>query len=350
MDLSIVIPVYNEEGNVAELHQRIKEVCDPLGRTYEIIFVDDGSYDETFENLKALEPVKIIRFRKNWGQTAALDAGIKTSVGDVIITMDGDLQNNPVDIPRLLEKMKSENLDVVSGWRKDRKDSFMKRFISGGAKWLRDRMIRDGVHDSGCTLKAYKRECFETLDLYGEMHRFIVALLKMKGFKIGEIEVKHHPRKNGKTKYGTTRTIKGFLDMLSVWFWKKFANRPLHLLGTAGIIMMFVGSISGLWALYDKIFMKVDLSDTSLTTLTMFLFFAGFAMFIGGVLADMVSKTYYNSSKDKVYLIKEVVENKTESTTRPTIRPATRPTIRNYVPTSQKNHQKSRERDPGSLR
>ncbi|MBU0577661.1 glycosyltransferase family 2 protein [Patescibacteria group bacterium] len=345
MDLSIVIPVYNEKDNVTELHRRIVEVCKPLNKTFEIIFVDDGSYDGTFEELKSCpSPIKIIRFRKNWGQTAALDAGIKASKGSVIVTMDGDLQNDPSDIPHLLEKMESENLDVVSGWRKDRKDPLMKRIISRGAKALRDKLVRDGIHDSGCTLKAYKRECFNTVDLYGEMHRFVVGILKMKGFKVGEIVVKHHPRKHGNTKYNTSRTIKGFLDMLSIWFWKKFANRPLHLLGTAGILMMFVGTISGVTAIYLKFFRGVDLSDTALTTLTMFLFFAGVFMFIAGILADMVSKTYYSSSKDQVYLIKEVIDKNIGNQTE-----GIKPSTQIHVKQSHSSNQTSRQRDPQSL-
>ena len=222
--------------------------------------------------------------------------------------MDGDLQNDPADIPKLLNKLEEEDLDVVSGWRKDRKDSFMKRFVSGGARWLRNRLIKDGIHDSGCTLKAYRSECFKTLDLYGEMHRFIVALLKLRGYRIGEIEVSHHARRHGVTKYNMNRTVKGFLDMLSVWFWKKFANRPLHLLGGVGLFMILTGIFSGGFALYKKFFLGVDLSDTSLTMLTMFLFFFGLFMFISGILADMVSKIYFASSRDQVYLIQEVIE------------------------------------------
>ena len=180
MELSVIIPAYNEKDNVGELHRGIVNSCKKLNKTFEVIFIDDGSDDGTYEALKACPaPIKIIRFRKNWGQTAALDAGIKMAKGDVIIMMDGDLQNDPTDIPQLLEKMEAEDLDVVSGWRKDRKDTFMKKFVSKGAKFLRDKLIRDGIHDSGCTLKAYKRECFDTIDLYGEMHRFIVAQLKM---------------------------------------------------------------------------------------------------------------------------------------------------------------------------
>jgi len=346
MDLSIIIPVYNEKDNVKELHRLILKACDQLNKTYEIIFVDDGSSDGTYEELKGLTPAKIIRLRKNWGQTAALDAGIKAAKGEILITMDGDLQNDPADIPRLLEKMESENLDVVAGWRKKREDSFSKRFISKGAKLLRNILIHDGIQDSGCTLRAYKHECFDTLDLYGEMHRFIVALLKMRGFKVGEIEVTHHARKNGKTKYNSTRAVKGFLDMLSVWFWKKFANRPLHMLGTAGILMMFVGTGSGLWALYYKIFHNIDMSDTSLTVLTMFLFFAGFAMFIGGILADMISKTYYSSSRDQVYLIEKIIDNKRDDGIAEN---PPSPSIKINVRQSHPNHQGSRQEDPGSV-
>lgn len=309
MDISIVIPVYNEKDNVTKLHQGLTRTLMPMGRPFEIIFVDDGSDDGTHEALKECPgPIKIIRFRKRWGQTAALDAGIKAAKGDVLITMDGDLQNDPEDIPRLITKLESEDLDVVSGWRRKRKDPFMKRFISRGAKILRDKLIRDGIHDSGCTLKAYRRKCFETVNLYGEMHRFIVALLKMKGFKVGEIEVKHHPRMHGRTKYNMSRTIKGFLDMLSVWFWKKFANRPLHLLGGAGLLMMFVGVLSGILAVYLKFSRGIDLSETSLTVLTMLLFFSGTFMFIAGIMVDMISKTYYSTSRDEVYLIEKIIE------------------------------------------
>ena len=346
MELSIVIPVYNEKGNIKELHQSIIKVCNKLHKPFEVIFVDDGSSDGTYETLKSCtSPIKIIRLRRNRGQTAALDAGIKAAKGKVIITMDGDLQNDPEDIPNLLAKMELDNLDIVSGWRKNRKDTFFKRFISKGAKILRDKLIKDEIHDSGCTLKAYKKECFNTVDLYGEMHRFIVALLVMKGFKVGEIVVKHHPRKYGKTKYNITRTVKGFLDMLSVWFWKKFANRPLHLLGTAGMIMVFAGSLSGVWAFYMKIFKDIDLSETSLTILTMFLFFSGFFMFIAGILADMISKTYYNTSKDKVYLIEEIIEKNTDSKEVDSIQPS----IQIYAKQNNPSNQKSRQIDTQSL-
>ena len=309
MYLSIVIPTYNELDNVGELHRKLLDVCHKLHKPFEIIFVDDGSSDGTFEALKACpSPIKILKFRRNRGQTAAIDAGVKTAKGEVIVMLDADMQNDPEDIPAMLEMLEREKLDVVSGWRKNRKDSFMKCFISSGARILRSRLINDGIHDSGCTLKAYRKHCFDTIDLYGEMHRFIVGLLKVKGFKIGEIVVKHHPRIHGVTKYNFWRTFKGFLDMLSVWFWRKFANRPLHLLGGMGFIMMTVGFATGVWALYMKFFQDIDLSDTSFTVLTMFLFFTGFFLFIIGIMADMMSKIYYSTSRDEVYLIEEVIE------------------------------------------
>lgn len=222
MFISIVIPLKDEEKNVSKLHREVKEVFKKNKLKGEFIFVDDGSSDKTLEELKKLKPIKVIAFRKNFGQTAAMDAGIKEAKGEVIVTMDGDLQNDPNDIPKLLNKME-EGFDVVSGWRKNRKDSFSKKFASRGANWLRGILIKDGINDSGCSLKAYKKECFDNLDLYGEMHRFIPATLKIKGFRIGEVVVNHRPRIAGKTKYNFKRVLKGFLDMLSVWFWRKFS-------------------------------------------------------------------------------------------------------------------------------
>ena len=199
--VSIVVPVYNEEGNVAELHKEICTVCEQEGYDYEVIFVDDGSTDKTVEICKTLRPLKLICMRTNFGQTAAMDARIHAAKYNYIITMDGDGQNDPKDIPNLISYLEENNLDVVSGWRKNRKDTFMKRFTSRGANLLRYLIVHDGIHDSGCSLKIYKKECFEGVHLYGEMHRFIPALLKIKGFKIGETVVNHRPRTSGYTKY-----------------------------------------------------------------------------------------------------------------------------------------------------
>ena len=248
-DISVVVPVFNEEGNVKELHSEILEVCKRLECEFEIIFIDDGSSDKTAEICQTLCPLKFIQMRRNFGQTAAMDAGIKAAQYDYIVTMDGDLQNDPADIPHMIEYLEENNLDVVSGWRKNRKDSFMKRFTSRGANFLRHMIVHDGIHDSGCSLKVYRRECFEGINLYGEQHRFIPALLKIKGFTVGEVVVNHRPRTSGVTKYNWKRTIKGFVDMISVWFWNKFASRPLHLLGGAGLGFIGLGFICGIWSI-----------------------------------------------------------------------------------------------------
>ena len=209
--VSIVIPVYNEEGNVSDLHKEIKSVCLLNGYIYEIIFVDDGSTDKTAEICKGLYPLKYIRMRKNFGQTSAMDAGIKAAQYDYIVTMDGDRQNDPADIPYMIKYLEDNNLDVVSGWRKNRKDSFLKCFTSRGANFLRHLIVKDGIHDSGCSLKVYRRECFDGVNLYGEQHRFIPAILKIKGFTIGEVVVNHRPRTSGKTKYNGKELLKGSL-------------------------------------------------------------------------------------------------------------------------------------------
>lgn len=304
----MVVPIYNEEGNVVELHRQILDACKKIGRPFEIIFVDDGSKDGSMQKMEGLLPLKIIKFRKNFGQTASMDVGIKESIGELVVTLDGDLQNDPSDIPKLIDKL-DEGYDVISGWRKNRRDTFMKRFVSRGARALRRVLINDGIHDSGCTLKVYKRECFKGVDLYGEMHRFIPALLKLKGFKIGEVVVNHRERHSGITKYGVTRTMKGFLDMLSVWFWKKFANRPLHLFGGVGLFLIFVSFIAGTYAAYMKLFMGLDLSDTLLSTLAMLTFVGGIQFLVFGLLADILSKNYYASTKDKPYDVERYVVN-----------------------------------------
>lgn len=235
LGVSVVVPVYNEEGNVEKLHQEIKRMCVNAGYDYEIIFINDGSSDKTDQICRTLKPLKYIQFRRNFGQTAAMDAGIKAATKEFIATLDGDGQNDPADIPKMLEYMREHQYDVVSGWRKNRKDTFMKRFISRGANALRYLLVHDGIHDSGCSLKVYRRECFKGINLYGEQHRFIPAILEIKGFKVGEMVVNHRARTSGKTKYNWHRTIKGFVDMISVWFWNKYASRPLHVLGAFGI-------------------------------------------------------------------------------------------------------------------
>lgn len=306
--ISIVVPIFNEEDNVQELHKEIKEVCKKLLYDYEIIFVDDGSKDKTCERVKGLYPLKYIRFRRNFGQTAAMDAGIKNAQYDYIITMDGDRQNDPADIPKLIKNLEENNLDVVSGWRKNRKDTFMKKITSRGANLLRGIIVKDNIHDSGCSLKIYRKECFEHINLYGEMHRFIPALLEIKGFSVGEMVVNHRARAAGTTKYNWKRTFKGFVDMISVWFWNKFAVRPLHLMGSAGIVTLGCAALFAIWT-FILFITGEDLSDNFQPILTIFFIITGLQLFIFGLLGDVLSKIYYGSKIDNSYSIKEIVEN-----------------------------------------
>ena len=307
--ISIVVPVYNEEENIADFHQEIVDICKKNQFDFEIIFVDDGSTDSTVKEIKKITPVKLIRLRKNFGQTAAMDAGIKLAKNHYVITMDGDGQNDPNDIPKMIQLLEEKDLDVVSGWRRKRKDGFLKRFVSRIANLLRAIIIHDGINDSGCSLKVYKKECFEQISLYGEMHRFIPAILKIKGFKIGELEVNHRPRTKGKTKYNWRRTFKGFIDMISVWFWNKFAVRPLHLLGGIGLFFLALGGILGLFTLYVFLDKRQDLSDTLLPIMTIFFIITGILLFILGLISDILVKSYYETTRDRPYSIKDISEN-----------------------------------------
>ncbi len=307
--ISVVVPVYNEEGNVRELHKEIMDVCEKEGYEYEIIFINDGSSDRTDEICRTLSPLKYICMRRNFGQTAAMDAGIKVAKYDYIVTMDGDRQNDPEDIPQMLRHLVENNLDVVSGWRKNRKDTFMKRFISRGANFLRGILVKDGIHDSGCSLKVYKKECFNGMNLYGEQHRFIPALLKIKGFTVGEVVVNHRARTAGRTKYNWHRTIKGFVDMISVWFWNKYATRPLHILGGFGILSLMLGFGCGIWSVVIFIMGHKMSNNIIPPILTVFFVIIGLLMFIFGLMSEIMMKTYYGVHVDVPYSIKEVVSN-----------------------------------------
>ena len=306
--ISVVVPVYNEEGNVAKLHEEIVEVMKANKYKFEIIFVDDGSSDDTQKICKKLKPLRYIRMRRNFGQTAAMDAGIKHAKNYYIVTMDGDRQNDPADIPMMINYLEENDLDIVSGWRKNRKDTFFKKFVSRGANLLRHFIIHDGIHDSGCSLKVYKRECFKGVNLYGEQHRFIPAILKIKGYKVGEVVVNHRPRVSGKTKYNWKRTIKGFVDMISVWFWEKFAYRPLHLLGATGLLFLFLGGICGLWSVV--LFLSgAKMSNNMIPPLlTIFFMIIGILLFVFGLMSEMMMKTYYGTGIDSPYNIEKISE------------------------------------------
>ena len=323
MKLSLVIPAKNEEDNVLELYKEIKHVLDnasvyfsKLGSkdligSYEIIFIDDGSTDKTFSKLISIRDknVKVIKFRKNFGQSASWLAGFDSAKGDVIVTMDSDLQNDPKDIPRLLVKLE-EGYDCVSGWRYKRKDPFFKKIFSRISRFLRHRLINDGVNDSGCSLKAYKKECLEGIELFGEMHRYIVSLIKIRGFKVGEIKVRHRPRIRGKTNYKFARLIKGFLDLWNIWFWQKFSSRPLHLFGFLGILGILFGFVTGSYSIYLRLFNGVDLSDTFLPVVAVFSFMVGIQLLVSGILGDAIMKCYNKVKHKKGYEINRIVENK----------------------------------------
>lgn len=305
--ISIVVPVYNEEGSIAALHKEITEVCESNQYDYEIIFINDGSSDKTAEICRKLIPLKYIEFRKNFGQTAAMDAGIKAAAKEFIVTLDGDGQNDPHDIPEMMKYLHEKELDIVSGWRKNRKDSFGKRFASRGANFLRGILINDHIHDSGCSLKVYRRECFDGLTLYGEQHRFIPALLMIRGWKAGEIEVHHRPRTSGVTKYNWRRTFKGFTDMLSVRFFAHYAGRPQHLFGSIGLVNGLIGVILLLWTV-----VRACLRESVTVTLLLALFCLGACLFliVSGLLAEAVMKNYFDTNHRTVYSIKCISENR----------------------------------------
>jgi glycosyltransferase involved in cell wall biosynthesis len=239
---SVVVPVYNEEGNLEKLDAEIKVVMKKLG-TFEIIYVNDGSTDSSLDVLKKLKGVRIINLNRNYGQATALDAGFKAASGEYVVSLDADLQNDPEDIPKLYKKLIDEGLDVVAGWRKDRKDRQGVKVLTKTGRAMRKVLISDKVHDTGCTLRVYRREAVKNLDLGGEMHRYILAYLRWKGFRIGELEVNHRPRHSGTTKYGYNKAIKGFIDLVYVWFIDKYSQRPLHIFGATGLFSFFVGAV-----------------------------------------------------------------------------------------------------------
>lgn len=303
MYISFVVPVLNEKDNVAQLHSEIVAAAKKIGKSYEIIFVDDGSSDGTQKEIKKQKGVRLIEMRRNFGQTAALDAGIKAATGKYLVTLDGDLQNDPADVPAMLKLLHDEDLDVVCGWRYERRDDPVKRFISAGARELRSILVEDGVHDSGCTLRVYQREAFDDLDLRGEMHRFIPAMLKWRGFKIGEMKVNHRPRIHGHSKYNMRRTFKGFLDMLSLWFFRKYASRPLHFLGAIGLGCFGVGVVLGGYLAVGRLIGWFGLAQSIWPLVAVFLVLFGMQMFVSGLIMDLVmtsgrAKNYFTKTEN----------------------------------------------------
>ena len=306
--ISIIIPVYNEEENLDALQTRLSALLENLHLEYEIIYVDDGSRDGSFKILEKLAAadnrLKVIKFRKNYGQTAAMSAAIDAASGEVIIPLDADLQNDPQDIPRLLEKI-DEGYDVVSGWRKHRHDTFITRKLPS---MMANRLISSvtGVylHDYGCSLKAYRAEIIKDVRLYGEMHRFIPAFSALEGARVTEIPVTHHPRMAGKSKYGLSRTIKVFLDLMVVKFLGDYAKRPIHIFGTLGLLLCLGGVLCGMVTLYEK-FMLADapVHRNPLILLAVFLFMLGVQFIMMGLLAELNIRTYHESQGKKTYTV-----------------------------------------------
>ncbi|NMC51657.1 glycosyltransferase family 2 protein [Candidatus Kuenenbacteria bacterium] len=309
--LSIVIPIYNEAENLPELFQEIKSSLASLGADYEIIAVNDGSTDNSFNVLKSLATadakIKVISFSRNFGQTAALSAGFVHASGEVIIPLDADLQNDPHDIPLLLAKL-SEGYDIVSGWRKNRQDKLISRKIpSRLANSLIGKITKVKLHDYGCTMKAYKRESLAPVRLYGEMHRFIPALAAWHGAKITEVVTNHRPRKFGQTKYGIRRTFKVILDLLTVKFLTDYSTKPMHFFGKAGFYSFSLAFLSGFLAVYLRLFHHISLIITPLPLLTVFLMLVGLQFILMGLLAEMITRTYYETQNKPTYFIKEKI-------------------------------------------
>lgn len=310
MTLSIVIPLFNEEENIPILYKKLKENLDPLGKEYEILFVDDGSTDRTLSILEEIQlrdkKVIILSLRRNFGQTAAFAAGFDFARGDVIITMDGDLQNDPADIPKLLELIKDN--DLVSGWRKKRKDPFFSRRLpSLVANWLISNVTGVKLHDYGCSLKAYRRDVIKNLKLYGEMHRFIPAVASWYGVRVAEVEVGHFPRLKGSTKYGISRTIKVVLDLITVKFLQSFSTKPIQFFGPAGVFSGFLGFLISIYLSIDKIFFGKNIGGRPLLLLGVLLIIVGIQLIGMGLLGEMLVRVYHESQRKPIYVIKKIL-------------------------------------------
>jgi glycosyltransferase involved in cell wall biosynthesis len=311
LDLSIVVPLLNEEDNIDLLYQSLDKVLNEIGKSSEIIFVDDGSSDATFSHLINIiqddERVLVIRFRRNFGQTAAFSAGFDYARGDIIITLDGDLQNDPSDIPHLLNKIE-EGYDVVSGWRVNRKDAYLvRRLPSNIANWIISSVTGVRLHDYGCSLKAYRQEVVKNLRLYGEMHRFIPALASWMGIRVAEIPVNHHPRKFGQSKYGLGRTIKVMLDLVTVKFLLDYATRPIQIFGFLGLLSFLSGSGLGIYLAVLRIFFNQPLGDRPILLLAVLLVVLGVQLLTMGLMGEMIIRTYHETQGKPIYMIRDLM-------------------------------------------
>ena len=308
-EVSVFLPVFNEEPNLRPLHAKLDAALKALGRSAEIVYVDDGSSDGSLKILRELAEadsrVRVVALRRNYGQTAAMAAGIDAASGKVLIPMDADLQNDPADIIRLLEKL-DEGYDVVSGWRKNRKDKMITRKIPS---MLANRLISwiGGVplHDYGCSLKAYRRESLQDVRLYGEMHRFIPIYASWDGARVTEIPVEHHPRTMGKSKYGLSRTLKVVYDLMTIKFMASYQTKPIYVFGSFGMLAFLISLLAGLYAVFLKVFHKADFVQTPLPVLTIVLFAVGVQFLLMGLLAEMLVRTYHESQAKSIYAVRE---------------------------------------------
>jgi len=311
MELSIVFPVYNEEGNLVNLHKKLKDALGELRKEHEIIFVDDGSTDRSFEILSKLhkkdKTVKVIKFRRNFGQTAAILAGFQNSKGKIVVTMDADLQNDPADIKLLLDKME-EGYDVVSGWRYDRKDPFItKRLPSLFSNWFARKLVKLDIHDFGCMLKAYRREAVKNLRIYGEMHRYITAIIAANGYKVSEVKVSHHKRQEGESKYGMARLMKGMLDLLYIKFWSSYSTRPLHFFGFFGLVQYILSFLIFLEQLIKALIVKQVIVGP-LFLIAVFLAIIGTQFVLFGFLSEILIRSYFSNTGEGSFIIEKILE------------------------------------------
>jgi glycosyltransferase involved in cell wall biosynthesis len=318
-ELSIVIPVRNESPNIKPLYDELTQMLGRYGRSYELVIVDDGSTDDTFQQLAALqardEHLRVVRFRRNFGQTAAFAAGIQYARGRLIVTSDGDLQNDPADIPAMVALIEQGH-DIVCGWRKDRKDYFVTRRVpSMMANLLISWATGVALHDYGCSLKVFRAEVIKPLRLYGEMHRFLPAIASQMGVSIAEVVVNHRPRKAGFTKYGLSRTIRVILDLATVKFLLSYSTRPLQIFGLVGIITGGLGMLITGWLAYVRLFQHQAIADRPLLLLGVMLVFIGVQLVTFGLLAEVMARTYYESQDKPTYVIREVRESADLATT-----------------------------------
>lgn len=309
MELSVVIPVFNEGENISVLYDELKESLQDI-KDYEIILVDDGSTDDTFKISRQLhekdKQFKVIKFRKNYGQSAALAAGFQHANGDIIVSMDGDLQNDPHDIPKLIEKI-NEGYDVVTGWRYNRKDRFIKKISSRTGRLMRKLILGDKIHDSGCTLKAYRKQAIKEIELMGEMHRYISEILTLNGYNVTEIKVNHRARTKGKTKYNIRKIPRGFLDLLIIYFQQKYVSRPTHLFGGIGLLAMLIGFGFGVYLAIIKFGYNEDIGNRPLLLLSVLLIIVGIQFIIFGIITDILIRIYFRDGKT-AYSIREILE------------------------------------------